>query len=84
MRGRAAACLLVLAALLGALGAAPARAEGVELSHLSLQRLDAGLSLDFNIRVALPPVVEDALQRGVPMYFVAEARVLRSRWYWRG
>jgi hypothetical protein len=27
--------------------------------------------------------VEDALQRGVPIYFVAEAQLLRSRWYWR-
>jgi hypothetical protein len=27
--------------------------------------------------------VEEALQRGVPVYFVAEASVLRSRWYWR-
>jgi hypothetical protein len=27
--------------------------------------------------------VEDALQRGVPLYFVAEATVYRQRWYWR-
>jgi hypothetical protein len=33
--------------------------------------------------VTLPPAVEDALQRGVPIYFAAEARLLRSRWYWR-
>ncbi|MED5620386.1 DUF4390 domain-containing protein [Ideonella sp. BN130291] len=82
MRGRAAAWALLLA-LAGLLGAAPARAEGVELTHLSLQRLDPGLTLDFSARVALPRVVEDALQRGVPLYFVAEATVYRHRWYWR-
>lgn len=81
MRGGAAACL-ALGLLLG-LQAQPARAEGVELTHLTLQRLDAGLSLDFNVRVSLPHVVEDALQRGVPLYFVAEANLYRHRWYWR-
>jgi hypothetical protein len=27
--------------------------------------------------------VEDALGKGVPVYFVAEATLRRSRWYWR-
>lgn len=27
-------------------------------------------------------MVEDALLKGVPMVFVAEARLLRGRWYW--
>lgn len=63
--------------------AAPARAEGVELTHLALQKLDPGLTLDFNVRVTLPRAVEDALQRGVPLYFVAEATLYRHRWYWR-
>ena len=27
--------------------------------------------------------MEDALHRGVPVYFVAEAQLLRNRWYWR-
>ena len=29
------------------------------------------------------PAIEDALQRGVPMYFVAQTVVFRNRWYWR-
>jgi len=79
LRRWAAAALVLLLAL----GGGVVRAEGISLTHLSLQRLDAGLTLDFNIRVELPRVVEDALQRGVPMYFVAEATVYRHRWYWR-
>jgi hypothetical protein len=55
----------------------------VELTHLALQKLDPGLTLDFNVRVTLPRVVEDALQRGVPLYFETEAAVYRPRWYWR-
>ena len=84
MRGRAAAWLAGLLFMLGT-AALPARAEGqgIDLTQLILQRLDAGLTLDFNVRVVLPRVVEDAVQRGVPIYFVAEADVYRHRWYWR-
>jgi hypothetical protein len=63
--------------------AAPARAQGVELMALQVQRLDGTLALDFNARVSLPRAVEEALQRGVPIYFMAEAQLLRNRWYWR-
>lgn len=71
---------LVLAAL-GATGTA--RAEAVELLTLQAQRADGALSLEFATRVTLPKAVEDALQRGVPIYFAAQATLLRSRWYWR-
>ena len=70
-----------LAALL--LAAAPARAQGIELTTLQLGRVDGALTLEFNARLKLSHALEDALQRGVPMYFVAEATVYRPRWYWR-
>jgi Domain of unknown function (DUF4390) len=60
-----------------------ARAQGVELSTLQTSRSDGALNLDFVARVSLPKTVEDALRSGVPIYFVAEARLQRSRWYWR-
>ena len=59
------------------------RAEGVELVHLTTQRADDGLALSFTTRFELGRPAEDALHKGVPLYFVAEATVLRSRWYWR-
>ncbi len=71
------ACGLALAT------AAPAQAQGVELAQLQTTRADGALNLDFVARVTLPRAVEDALQRGVPIYFVAEAQLLRNRWYWR-
>ncbi|MBA4176693.1 MAG: DUF4390 domain-containing protein [Leptothrix sp. (in: Bacteria)] len=75
---------LSLVLVLGALLAAPAaRAHGVELGALQVQRADGALTLDFTVRVNLPRAVEEALQRGVPLYFVAEARLLHDRWYWR-
>ena len=59
------------------------RAQGVELALLQLQRQDGELTLDFDARVTLPKSVEDAMQRGIPVYFVAEASLYRGRWYWR-
>ena len=73
-----------LGLVLGALFAAPAVvAQGVELGALQVQRDDGALTLDFTVRLNLPRTVEEALQRGVPVYFVAEARLQRDRWYWR-
>ncbi len=80
MKG-AAGCVLALW-LLFVPGAA-AQAQGVELSTFEVKRQEGALTLDFVAQLVLPRPVEDALQRGVPVYFVAEAQVLRSRWYWR-
>lgn len=65
------------------LGAAPAQAQGVELIQLQTGRSDGALTLEFAARVTLPKAVEDAMTRGVPVYFVAQATLRRDRWYWR-
>jgi hypothetical protein len=79
-----AAVLLGLACFLGlGLAAAPARAQGVELSTIVAKRQDGGVSLDYVANLTLSKAVEDALRRGVPVYFVAEATVYAPRWYWR-
>jgi hypothetical protein len=68
---------------LGPLQPGLATAQGIELATLELARGDGMLNIEFAVRLNLPPVVEDALQRGVPVYFIAEATLLRRRWYWR-
>jgi Domain of unknown function (DUF4390) len=73
--------LLVL--LLAALLVPRVAAQGVELSTLSLVRSEAGLEIEFVARVKLPRTVEDAMQRAVPVWFTAEAQLMRKRWYWR-
>ncbi|OYU94563.1 MAG: hypothetical protein CFE45_20035 [Burkholderiales bacterium PBB5] len=77
----------VLAGLLLAIAAwgvaLPALAQGVELKQIRLQRQDNDLTLDFSTRLTLGAAIEDALHRGVPMYFNAQATVYRNRWYWR-
>ena len=74
---------LALLLLLWGCGTSLVRAQGVELVLLDLQRQDGELVLDFDARLTLPKSVEDAMQRGVPVYFVAEATLYRARWYWR-
>ncbi len=49
---------------------------------MRLDREADGLYLHATLRVELPPAVEDALLKGVPMFFLAEADIVRQRWYW--
>ncbi len=74
---------LALGLLACRLGIPPAHATGVELASLQVTREDGALALEFAVSVVLPKAVEDALQRGVPIYFMAQADLKRSRWYWR-
>lgn len=83
--GRALAALLLALAWAAALGvAAPAAwGQGVELTTISAHRQEGGVVLDFAANLTLSKAVEDALRKGVPVYFVAEGTVYRKRWYWR-
>jgi hypothetical protein len=63
--------------------AAGVQAQGVELNTLELRASEGALTLEFSARLTLSRAIEDALRRGVPMYFDVEATLFRSRWYWR-
>ena len=52
------------------------------ISEMRLERSDDGLYLSAALRLDLPVLVEDALYKGIPMYFVTEVEVARERWYW--
>ncbi len=79
-----AAAWLAVVCLVGLVGLVPtAHAQGAELSSISAKRQDGGVVLDFVTNLTLSRPVEDALRRGVPVYFVAEATVKKPRWYWR-
>ena len=72
--------LMLLAFALAMVGAG---AQGVEFSSLRAERVEGALTLEYSARLTLTHAIEDALQRGLPMYFVAQATVWRNRWYWR-
>lgn len=55
---------------------------GVELEQLRVERKDADLQLHAHLKLELGPAVEEALAKGVAVYFVAEAELMRDRWYW--
>jgi hypothetical protein len=71
-----------LVAALAGLAPLPARADGPDFAEFEIVHNDEGVLINFALRFDLPRGVEDALQRGVPLYFVAEAQVFRDRWYW--
>jgi hypothetical protein len=71
-----------LAIALLCLGCAWAQTSSVELIELMPVRKDNALLLNAQLKLELGPVVEDALIKGLAVHFVAEAEVLRERWYW--
>lgn len=73
-----AACLL-----LGAASCWGLPTQTPELSRFDMTRNDEGLLLDVAVRFELPRPVEDALHKGVPLYFVADASLFHDRRYWR-
>jgi Domain of unknown function (DUF4390) len=74
----------LLLVLLVCLAAGPVRAQpsAAEVIQLQVERTDEGVVLSASVRFELPPVVDDALYKGIPMFFVAEATLYRDRWYW--
>ncbi|MGP1628821.1 MAG: DUF4390 domain-containing protein [Giesbergeria sp.] len=52
------------------------------VAHMEVERSVEGLFLSVSMEYSLPALVEQALQQGIPMTFVAEAEVMRARWYW--
>ncbi len=68
--------------LCAVLMASPSAAMTTEITQLRVQRADDGIYLSADVRFELAPVVEDALLKGIPMFFVVEADLYRERWYW--
>lgn len=73
---------LGVAWLLLALFAGPAQAFAPEIQQMQLHRTTEALYLSARLKLQPGPGVEDALLKGVPLYFVWNADVYRHRWYW--
>lgn len=63
-------------------GTARAEAPATEISLLKFERASDAVLLTATLKFELPAAVQDALLKGVAIIFVAEADVLRERWYW--
>ena len=53
----------------------------VELQSLKIERQDAALYMSANWRFELPATLEDALMKGITLYFVTEVEINQERWY---
>ena len=62
--------------------AAWAQNSVAELTELRTERRDSSLYLTAQLQLELAPAVEDALIKGLAVHFVAEAELMRDRWYW--
>jgi hypothetical protein len=77
---RNAALLLVL--LLCPLGAFAAQPHGIEVRRAVVVPTEEAYVLDADIDITLSAPLEDALHKGIPLYFLLEFELVRSRWYW--
>ena len=59
-----------------------AQSTAPEVTQLRVERVDDALVLSARLKFELTDAIEDALLKGVAMIFVAEADILRERWYW--
>ena len=79
--GRAALHRVVLAVLLAAF--VPfAHSEGIAVTSATIEQADDGWNLDAAFDVQFSPRLEEAVNRGVPLYFVVEFELAQPRWYW--
>ena len=69
--------------LTAALALAPgAIADTIPVTSAELRVEDEEVVLNAQFDVVLNPTLEEALQKGVSLYFVLEFELARPRWYW--
>lgn len=73
-----------LAALWLILVVAPnvSHADGIEVKNAAVTLAEDGLVLQAEFGTTLTPTLEDALNKGVSLYFLLEFELIRPRWYW--
>ena len=76
------AAMVSMAAVLLLALSSVVRADGIVARNVSLDASEDGwlLSTDFEINLSAP--VEEALSKGITLFFVFELEVNRARWYW--
>ncbi|CAG9175204.1 hypothetical protein LMG32289_03254 [Cupriavidus pampae] len=75
---------LVAFCLLLALLCHPGRGDAqlIETTENRIEYQDGGFDLAASFDFDLPPALEDALHKGISLYFVVEFQLTRPRWYW--
>ena len=59
-----------------------ASAEGIKIKSFELEKVDGDWLLNASFQIELAPGLEDAVQKGVVLYFQTDFEITRGRWYW--
>ena len=70
-------CLMVLSIF-----STTADAEGIKIKSFELERVDNDWLLNASFQIELSPGLENAVQKGVVLYFQTDFELTRARWYW--
>ncbi len=57
-------------------------AEGIKIKSFELEKVENDWLLNATFQIELSPGLEDAVQKGVVLYFQTDFDLTRSRWYW--
>jgi len=59
-----------------------ASAEGINVRSATVDPVDDGWQMQAEFDIQFSPRLEEAVNRGVPLYFIVEFELARPRWYW--
>jgi hypothetical protein len=65
-----------------ALAIPAAHAEGITLKSARVEPVEEGWQIDAEFDIQFSQRLEEAVNRGVPLYFVLDFEMSRPRWYW--
>lgn len=75
-------CLLAMFCLLSFVICPLATAEGISIKKAEARQGEDGYQLTASYDINLTLAAQEALSRGIPLYFIGEFSLTRSRWYW--
>jgi hypothetical protein len=73
---------VLLAAAVWLAASVPARADTIPVKAAELRIEEGEVLLNAEFEFSLNPTLEDALEKGIPLYFVLDFELTRGRWYW--
>jgi len=73
---------LLLAFVLALPAPLAAQTHGIEVRRATVTVADDHYLLEADIDIVLSAPLEDALHKGIALYFLLEFEMVRSRWYW--
>jgi hypothetical protein len=79
-------CLCLSAGALLGVALLPAAAAhedgGIQITSVTLEDTEEGYQFDADFDITLNHKLENALEKGIVLYFVTELNLVNSRWYW--